>query len=171
MRYLIEARKLLILMTCSFTVLFLVDLLVDMGSLPLITAVALGVATAIAIGVSALSGLKDRDSLSEEDRKWIIARRKSFVRVAVTYAAAAWVFVGSGLLILFPGRLLETPCETCMAAQDLYMMVLPIATGIITYWFAARSNQSNGNSAGSGNATGFAKQEDGADSASASEST
>ena len=58
-------------------------------------------------------------------------------RVRVTYAAAAYVFGGSTLLIA--GLWIDAldPAKLTIA-KDVFMMVLPVATGIITYWFASR---------------------------------
>lgn len=63
-----------------------------------------------------------------------LARRKSQVRVLVTYFAALYVFIGAIILII--GALV---CDDITAAKDVFLSVLPIATGVITYWFADRS--------------------------------
>ena len=67
-----------------------------------------------------------------------IEERRSRVRVYVTYAATIYAFVGSGILIasaLWVDTLDATKLTT---AKDVFMTVLPVATGIITYWFASR---------------------------------
>lgn len=66
-----------------------------------------------------------------------IEERRSWVRVTVTYAAAAYVFIGSLALI---AALWIDPLDAqkLTTAKDVFMMVLPVATGIITYWFASR---------------------------------
>ena len=67
-----------------------------------------------------------------------IEERRSQVRVYVTYAATIYAFVGSGILIasaLWVDTLDATKLTT---AKDVFMTVLPVATGIITYWFASR---------------------------------
>lgn len=63
--------------------------------------------------------------------------RRSLVRIVVTYIAAAYVFGGSTLLIgaLWLDQLDD---EKLNIAKDIFMMVLPVATGVITYWFASR---------------------------------
>lgn len=63
--------------------------------------------------------------------------RRSLVRIVVTYIAAAYVFGGSTLLIgaLWIDQLNDAKLNI---AKDIFMMVLPVATGVITYWFASR---------------------------------
>ena len=63
-----------------------------------------------------------------------IARRKSLVRVAVTYGAAAFLFPGGAAFIIF---LILTNRWT--AAIDLFNSLLPVAAAIISFWFAGRS--------------------------------
>lgn len=60
------------------------------------------------------------------------ANRKSLVRVVVTYGAAAYIFLGAPLLIL-------VNCEA--DAEGTYQSVLPVAIGIVTYWFAERARE------------------------------
>ncbi len=62
--------------------------------------------------------------------------RKSWVRVIVTYVAAAFIFVGGGSLIVIFGL----KCKED-EAMNVFNIILPIAAGIVTYWFATRSNQ------------------------------
>ena len=66
-----------------------------------------------------------------------IEERKSRVRVLVTIWAAIYVFGGSALLIagLWIDALDENKYQI---AKDIFMTVLPVAAGIITYWFASR---------------------------------
>lgn len=66
----------------------------------------------------------------EED----IKRRRSMVRMYVTYIAAAFVFGGGAALILY--GILD---DKHTFAQDVFNVVLPVGTAIITYWFAGRS--------------------------------
>ena len=70
-----------------------------------------------------------------------LARRKSQVRVRVTYIAAGYVFIGAIILII--GALV---CDNVTTAKDIFLSVLPIATGVITYWFADRSRGKKPNS-------------------------
>ena len=64
-------------------------------------------------------------------------QRRSRVRVWITYAAAAYIFGGSAVLIaaLWIDNL---SAEKLTIARDVFMMVLPVATGVVTYWFASR---------------------------------
>ena len=73
------------------------------------------------------------------------AKRKimrSRVRVYVTYAAGIFVF-GGGLFLMVAasfGWLVDKDGNPAFTnAKDIFMMVLPIATGILTYWFAERA--------------------------------
>ena len=70
--------------------------------------------------------------------KEIRESRKSWVRIWVTYAATLYVFGVSTILIvafLWPNGIDDGDLA---AAKDIFMMVLPVATGVITYWFASR---------------------------------
>ncbi|MCY4609496.1 MAG: hypothetical protein OXD40_13010 [bacterium] len=55
--------------------------------------------------------------------------------------AAAWVFAGSAALII-ANRVVPLDGENVDSkldfAKEVFTMVLPIATGIVTYWFASR---------------------------------
>lgn len=74
------------------------------------------------------------------------ARRKnkrSAVRICVTYGAGAYVVLGGVMLMataLFGGEGTETMFGE---AKDVFLATLPIATGIITYWFADRGATKN----------------------------
>ena len=63
--------------------------------------------------------------------------RKSLVRIVVTYAAALYVFGGSAAWIIALWIDGISP-DKLAAAKDIFIMVLPVATGVITYWFASR---------------------------------
>lgn len=99
--------------------------------------------------------LKRSPKLPKE--KMQIDERKSRVRVWVTYLATWWVFLMSGLLILRavgwgggipvnvttgtsgdPNTVTVAVDTAFGIAKDIYMTVLPVATGVITYWFASR---------------------------------
>ncbi len=58
---------------------------------------------------------------------------RSSVRVGVTYLATFYTFGVGSALILFP----SITCDFDKS-KELYLAILPIATGIITYWFATR---------------------------------
>ena len=68
---------------------------------------------------------------------------KSRVRVWVTYGAALYVFLFGAILC---GLLLWLGSDaTGMAeAKDLFLATLPIGSGILAYWFAARGRSSSG---------------------------
>ena len=74
----------------------------------------------------------------ENEMKEIRESRKSWVRIWVTYAAAAYVFGVSAMLIIAFLWFEEIKKDDLAAAKDIFMMVLPVATGVITYWFASR---------------------------------
>ncbi len=86
------------------------------------------------------------DDMSVEERR---DDRRSRVRVAVTYWAAAYIFGGSAILIVLAlfGSLTDAKFSII---REVFTMVLPIATGVVTYWFATRQSaatrqmQSNG---------------------------
>ena len=87
---------------------------------------------------------------SEQKGSWIpwgqpmtIEERKSRVRVWVTKAAAIWVFLGSAVLVAALW-IEDLDANKLQAAKDIYMTVLPVATGVITYWFASRGISSRG---------------------------
>lgn len=63
-----------------------------------------------------------------------IDQRRSRVRVWVTYSAAVFVFVGSPVLM---GFLIYK--DKYDEALGLFNTILPVATGVISFWFAARS--------------------------------
>ena len=63
---------------------------------------------------------------------------KSWVRVSVTYAAALYIFLGGMALMIV--CLFNESVHNLDTVKDLYLTIFPVATGIVTYWFAARSN-------------------------------
>ena len=76
-------------------------------------------------------------------------KMRSAVRVCITYGAGAYVLLGGVMLMataLFGGETTQTVdgvTTTTSAmfgeAKDVFLATLPIATGILTYWFADRS--------------------------------
>ena len=67
-------------------------------------------------------------------------RAKSRVRVSVTHLAAIFVFGGGALIILALGAdWVKADKANVIAMKEVYMTILPIATGVITYWFADRA--------------------------------
>ncbi|MCY4558950.1 MAG: hypothetical protein OXF79_21760 [Chloroflexi bacterium] len=63
--------------------------------------------------------------------------RRSKVRVTVTYWAALYIFVGAAALIALAlwGNLTK---DNFQIVREIFTLALPIATGVITYWFATR---------------------------------
>ena len=62
------------------------------------------------------------------------------MRVCVTHLAAAFVFGGGAVLVLALGAgWVNAGDANVIAMKEVFMTVLPIATGVITYWFADRA--------------------------------
>ena len=59
--------------------------------------------------------------------------RRSRVRVRVTYAAAVFLFGGGALLML-----LFLYQEQYEQAEKVFYTILPVSSGIVSYWFATR---------------------------------
>lgn len=66
---------------------------------------------------------------------------KSRVRIIVTYVATVFIF-GGGLTLIIWFNILEKYDK----AIQIFNIILPIAAGIVTYWFATRSNRSKNDS-------------------------
>ena len=64
---------------------------------------------------------------------------RSAVRRWVTYIAAAFVFGGGTVMII--GLIIFGGETGISAAKDLFTAILPIGTGVITFWFAGRSHE------------------------------
>ena len=65
---------------------------------------------------------------------------KSRVRVYVTHLAAIFVFGGGALMVLALGAdWVKADKANVIAMKEVFMTILPIATGVITYWFADRA--------------------------------
>ena len=77
---------------------------------------------------------RSRDTAILKERQEI---KKSNVRICVTYIATTFIFGGGIGLILFFTLFKKEPD----LAMRVFNAVLPIATGIVTYWFATRSNK------------------------------
>ena len=76
---------------------------------------------------------------NENDRaqhEYKLEDRRSGVRVWVTRGAAGYVFVGIPLLVAV--RLVLGDNVNIDAVKDLYLLGVPVASGVIGYWFAAR---------------------------------
>ena len=70
-----------------------------------------------------------------------IDSRRSWVRVVVTYMAALFAFGGGALLIALALFVDSVDDKKFALAKDMFALILPIATGVITYWFATRKSQ------------------------------
>ncbi len=95
-----------------------------------------------------------KNGYTSEERRNL---RRSRVRVLVTYAAAFYLFVLGPIAawMIFDSAVANAATGTegaqsiailqpnVAAGKDLFLSILPIATGIVTYWFAARSQPSN----------------------------
>jgi flagellar basal body-associated protein FliL len=64
---------------------------------------------------------------------------KSQVRVTVTYIATGFLFVVSTVLIIW--FMIKDGENAKDDALAVFNTILPVATGIVTYWFATRSNK------------------------------
>ncbi len=93
---------------------------------------------------------RSKNGYTAEERKDL---RRSLVRVWVTYVAAlylfilgpvaAWMVLGAKTVNVAAGDngTLAVLAPNVAAGKDLFLSILPIATGIVTYWFAARGNE------------------------------
>ncbi len=66
--------------------------------------------------------------------------RRSAVRMVVTYVAAGFLFVVGAAMI---GYFVSVE-ETIDDAKDIFLAILPIASAVITYWFASRQSGTGG---------------------------
>ena len=73
-----------------------------------------------------------------------LEERRSAVRVRVTYLAAVFIF-GGGLLVLVISLIIgattdltDSIIKLVESVKELYLVILPIATTVVTYWFATR---------------------------------
>ena len=76
-------------------------------------------------------------------------KSRSNVRIRVTYLAALFIFLGGGTIItyaIYKGDM--------SLAKDTFNVILPIATGVVTYWFAGRSAEKASESNQSGKQDG-----------------
>ena len=69
------------------------------------------------------------------EQKEELELRRSKVRVYVTYTAAGFIFIGGGAFIAVLMFLKDTD-----SAKDIFMAILPLATSVVTYWFATRQH-------------------------------
>ena len=80
-----------------------------------------------------------RDGVTVAERKEL---RRSRVRILVTYGAAVYLFViGPVFCYWLFNHATDTQGNAVPGiddAKDLYMAILPVSSGILAYWFAAR---------------------------------
>ena len=110
-----------------------------MHKTPLPSAVSLPGDKARGITTESYNTMKFINILSPDEAQLKQELRKSRVRVNVTYAATVFIFGGALLLMVWGAR----GSERFDQALDVYNVILPIAAGIVTYWFATRSNRPN----------------------------
>ena len=68
--------------------------------------------------------------------------KRSLVRRVASYLAALYLFAGGLFLVtaaIFQiNANVESIPQNFMVAKDIYMAILPVASGVIAYWFASR---------------------------------
>lgn len=68
--------------------------------------------------------------------------KRNLVRRLTSYMAGVYLFVGSfgliALAFLIPDA---SKNANFIAAKDIYMSILPVASGVIAYWFASREGE------------------------------
>ena len=70
--------------------------------------------------------------------------RRSAVRVIVTYIATGFLFVVGAAMV---GYFIATGEKD--DGKDIFLAILPIASAVITYWFAGRQSEKATNGGGS----------------------
>ena len=78
----------------------------------------------------------DRKDLTTDD---YIRHKRNLVRRIVTYASTAYLFVGgAGMALLIALTVTDANVPIGMTtAKDVYMSIVPVASGVIAYWFAS----------------------------------
>ena len=66
-----------------------------------------------------------------------IERRRSLVRVLVTYASTLFLYFGGVIVIVW--LLID---NQHVLAKDTFLAILPIAAAVISFWFATRKASS-----------------------------
>ena len=74
-----------------------------------------------------------QDNSAEEQRE----NNRSAVRMVVTYVATGFLFVVGAALV---GYFITTGERD--DGKDIFLAILPIASAVITYWFASRQSSS-----------------------------
>ena len=81
-----------------------------------------------------------RGPKTQDTPEVVEARRqalRSAVRVYITYGAGAYLVVASAGLIA--AAFLGEDAQAFDNSKNIFMATLPVATGVLTYWFADRS--------------------------------
>ena len=81
-----------------------------------------------------------KDGYTADERKEL---RRNLVRVMVTYAAAGYLFLFGPVMVWILYKSPTSATDNFIAAKDMYMALLPIASGIVAYWFATRQTGSD----------------------------
>ncbi|MCY4561264.1 MAG: hypothetical protein OXC03_02910 [Flavobacteriaceae bacterium] len=63
--------------------------------------------------------------------------RRNWVRILVTFGAAGFVFIVGALLVILFVFYGDNSDEKIKIAKELYFAILPVATGILAYWFGS----------------------------------
>ena len=74
-----------------------------------------------------------------------LSLRRSGVRRYVTYGAAAYLFLGGLVMVCvvaYGSAGEDSIPVNIMAAKDVFMSIVPVASGIVAYWFATRGKPS-----------------------------
>ena len=72
--------------------------------------------------------------LTEEFRNLL----RSSVRIFVTFGAAGFIFVVGGILVTLPLFRSSVDENSFALGKDMFMAILPVASTVVTYWFATR---------------------------------
>ena len=78
------------------------------------------------------------DNMTSKEK---IENRRSLVRVIVTYGAGGYIVIGAIALIIADALVDKDKLDV---GKEVFTLVLPIATGVITYWFASRKAPDSG---------------------------
>ena len=79
-----------------------------------------------------------------DERLALLELNRSAVRILITKIAAWFLFAGSGIfiIVLLVAHFLRCDASSNIfidSAKNLFTTILPIASGIIAFWFAGRN--------------------------------
>lgn len=77
--------------------------------------------------------------MADQQQPGILAQRRSRVRIIVTYVAMFYAFAIGPLLVAAMFFLQGISDDRAVMAKDIYFSILPVASAVISYWFATRS--------------------------------